>query len=510
MKYVVSTSLYCFLILISFTNCDKNVPSYDHQISEVDSILSNFRSQELFNGGILLAKSDKVLFSKSYGYANIDKSIPLTEKTVFQSASISKTFTAVAILQLIEQKKLYLNDQLIDFFPNLPYPDITIKHLLTHTSGLYPYNPLFKKSWNKDSIATNEDIIMMYENTKPEQFFTAGTEFSYSNVGYVFLSSIVEQISGVSFEDYLEKNVFAPTEMNNSQVYTLLSEFEIQEFAQEHILDPISGTYTNPLKLDYHKEVFYLNGKVGDDKVATTLNDLWKWNRSLFNYQILPKEILEMAFRSQISEIDDSLRHSPFDYGLGFQLGKTEHFGKVIYHNGGEPGIRSRFLYYPDHDLSLIIYANAHSEYLNKIRDIIVAIMFDREYEIPKKSFAPELYKVAKNGNESIYKVVNQYKNDTTYTITENEINRLAGIFWTKEIYDIGFNLLELNVKLFPNSISARYTLGEGYMETGDYTQAIIHFNLAIEMMLQKPIENQNMGFVKFLEELIEEIANMK
>jgi len=500
------------IFILCFASCAKKngvkkTVVQNKTVSEIDSILNALYMNEQFNGGVLLAKGNEVIFKKTYGYASFEKNTQLNENTIFQTASISKTFTAVAVLQLIEKGKLSLDSKLVDFFPKLPYPDITIRQLLSHTAGLYPYNPLFVKNWDHKKIATNKDVIKMYESEKPEQFFTSGTEFSYANVGYVFLSSIVEKISGLPFDDYLKKEVLLPSNMNNTQVYTLLSEKGIDNFAEEHVLDPFTGSYKNPLNLDYHKEVYYLNGKMGDDKVASTLDDMWKWNRALFTYKVLPKTILDKAFTSSITKIPDSLRNGGFDYGFGFQLEDNEKLGKIIYHNGGEPGLRARFTYYKDHDISIILYANAQSEYITKIRNIIVNIMLEKPYEMPKKSLANELYKVANNGNEAITKVANKYRNDSTYYINENEINRLASVFWKEESYDAGFDLLKLNIDLFPESINAVYTLAEGYYETNQFSEAIIHLKRIRPMMLARPKEKQNLKYLKSIDGFIDEIA---
>ena len=441
---------------------------------------------------------------KTYGLADFATKSRLTEESVFQSASVSKTFTAAAVFQLIEEKKLSLSAKLIDFFPELPYSELTIRHLLDHTSGLYPYNPLFAKNWDHSEIATNADIISMYARIKPDVFFEPGTEFAYCNVGYVFLASIVEKVSGLRFEEYLQKHIFAPLQMNKTRVYTLLSGNRIDDFAHEHILDPFSGSQKNPLHVEYHSYVRYLSGKVGDDKVATTLGDLWKWNRALFQANFLGDKHTQLAFTISNAGISGEKRHSKFDYGLGFQLDSLAKIGKVIYHNGGEPGLKVRFHYYPDQDISLILYSNAYPNYIRNIKNAILAILSSQSYRLPKKSIAEELAKVASFGKDKLSNVIDLYKSDTThYYLSESEINNIAGVFWSQEEYDIGFNFLELNLELFEESVRATYTLGEGYMETGQMEKAIPYFERAKALMLNRPVEKQKVEFIEYLDGLI-------
>ncbi|WP_299367186.1 serine hydrolase domain-containing protein [Winogradskyella sp.] len=495
-------NVIALLFLVSCTSC-KEYNNASGTTSKLDSILNVLHQKEQFNGGVLIAKGNEVIYKNTFGYSTFEDKKALNLNTVFQTASVSKTFTAVAVLQLIEQGRLQLDDKLVDFFPELPYPDVTIRNLLSHTSGLYPYNPLFVKHWDHNKIAENKDILTIYREQKPKSFFSPDEGYSYSNIGYVFLACIVENVSKVSFQDYLKQEIFGPLKMENSQIYTLLNKNRIENFAKEHLLDPISGAYKSPLELDYQKEVYYLSGKVGDDKVASTLDDLWKWNRALFTHKILPKGKLEKVFASSITHIPDSLRHSPFDYGLGFQLEHHEDFGKIIYHNGGEPGLRARFLYYSDHDVSLIMYDNAHSQYINKVRDIIIGTLLDKEIVFPKKSLATELYKVARYGNDEVHKTIEKYKDSPSYYLKENEINRLAGVFWTAEDYENGLTILRLNTELFPESINAQFYLGEGYMENGDMEKAKKHFQISKDIMLARPKEKQNANYLKYLDQLL-------
>lgn len=503
--------IYLLLVLpLLLASCNGENREFAKRAEKVDELLTQLQQNEQFNGGILIALKDEVLLKKAYGYADFEAREELTENTVFQCASISKTFTAAAIFKLMDEGKISLDDKLIDFFPELNYPDISIYHMLCHTSGLYPYNPLLAKNWDHSKIVTNKDIIEMYEQEQPETFFAPGEEFGYSNVAYVFLASIVEQLSGMEFDQYMEQNIFMPAGMNNTSVYTLLSEHRIENFAEEHISDPLSsGKNINPIKSGYHDAVYYLHGKVGDDKVATTLDDLWKWNRALFKDNFLGDENSRLAFTQSNGHIPEEKRHPNFDYGMGFQMDSLETYGRLIYHNGGEPGLKARFYYYPDLDLTMIMYANAYVNYIRPIREAALAIMAGRPHDIPKKSIADELIKVAGSGKDSIMDVIAELRDDTShYYLSEREINSIAGVFWTNEMYDVGFDFLEINVELFPASVNAIYTLGEGYMETDQMDKAIPYFKEARELLLARPEEDQKPRFVAYLDQLIDGYEN--
>lgn len=508
--YIINRSCFLILLIIVITSCNETNKEALNKTQNIDEFLVQLSQNKQFNGGVLIAQGGNILIKKSYGYSDFETPQKLTDSTVFQCASISKTFTAAAIFKLLQEDKLSLESKLTHYFPELPYHDVTIRHLLCHTSGLYPYNPLFTKNWDHSKIATNDDIIKMYSVEKPESFFTPGEEFAYSNVAYVFLASIVEQISGMPFDEYLKQNIFIPTKMMNTSVYTLLSEKRIEDFAEEHILDPLSsGQNVTPIESGYHSYVYYLNGKVGDDKVATTLDDLWKWNRALFKNNFLGEKNSRLAFSTTNEHIPDDKRHSKFDYGMGFQLDSVKTYGRVIYHNGGEPGLKVRFYFYPDMDLTLILYANAHVKYLNEIKRVILEIMDSQSYKIPKKSITDELVKVATLGKDTLHSLLNQLKSDTSnYYLSESEINDVAGIFWAREMYNIGFDFLQLNVELFPQSVSALYTMGEGYMETDQMEKAIPYFKEAKKLMLARPLEKQKPSFIKYMDQLISDYNN--
>ncbi|GAB4511371.1 MAG: serine hydrolase domain-containing protein [Allomuricauda sp.] len=472
--------------------------------TKIDSLLFLLSQNEQFNGGILLAEGNRVKLKKAYGLADFKTGRPLTDQTIFQCASISKTFTAAAIFKLMEEHKIALEDRLTDYFPQLPYPEIRIKHLLGHTSGLYPYNPLFAENWDHSKIATNADIINMYAQEKPDLFFEPGTEFAYSNVGYVFLSSIVEQISGLTFEAYLEKQIFGPLDLKNTRTHNLLSQETLEDYAMEHILDPLSGSMIGPLESGYHSYTYYLNGKLGDDKVATTLDDLWKWNRALFKSNFLGDQHSKLAFSLSNGEIPPEKRHSRFDYGMGFQLDSIMDFGRVIYHDGGEPGLKARFYYYPERDLTLILYMNAHVKYIRPIKKAILSILNSNSFEVPKKSIADELAKVAHLNKDNLQAVLERTKKDTlNFYASESEINDVANIFWSREMYEKGFEILAVNLELFPKSVGAVYTMGEAYMETEQMDKAVPYFKKARKLMLERPKEKQNARFLNDMEKLI-------
>lgn len=190
---------------------------------ELDAYFSALAGDKNINGNILVTENGVNVYKRSFGFADFENKKPNTPDTRFQFDSISKTITAVAVLQLKEQGKLKLEDKLIQHLPNFPYPAITIRHLLTHTSGL-PSHELFEETVtrNPDKVVTNEDIIPELLLRKRPLKFEPGERWSYSNTNFNLLALLVEKLGGLKFADYLRKYVFRPARMQSAAVQTTL------------------------------------------------------------------------------------------------------------------------------------------------------------------------------------------------------------------------------------------------------------------------------------------------
>ncbi|MEI2755830.1 MAG: serine hydrolase domain-containing protein [Chitinophagaceae bacterium] len=172
-----------------------------------------------FNGNVLVAEKGEIIFQKSYGFADYKKERLLNDSSVFELASVSKQFTATAILLLKDRGKLKLTDSLRYYFPELPYYNITLQQMLTHVSGLPDYESAMTGKWNPDKVAFNADMIAFLANEKPPVYFAPGAKWLYSNTAYAILATIVEKVSGQTFAAFLAKNIFEPLGMTHSRVY---------------------------------------------------------------------------------------------------------------------------------------------------------------------------------------------------------------------------------------------------------------------------------------------------
>lgn len=311
-----------------------------------------------FNGNVLVAKNGKPVYQKSFGYADLDIKERLNDNSVFNIASVSKQFTAMAILLLKERHQLALTDTLRQYFPQLPYHNITIQQMLTHTSGLPDYFNLMIRVWDHRKIAANNDLINILTEQHPPVFFKPGEHYKYCNTAYALLASIVEKVSGRSFHDFMAENIFKPLHMHSSRIYVAEND------AREKIPGYAYGfSYSDSLKrfvasdkIKAYELVDFVSGIAGDGDVASTTGDLLKWDRAIKKHKLLSKADQADMLAPHI--LYDTL--SKIYYGYGDAMGRNE-LGNYISHEGIWPGYRACLTRYPDQDITVVVLSNNES-----------------------------------------------------------------------------------------------------------------------------------------------------
>lgn len=310
------------------------------------TVLSNFFDSKLlkhgFNGSILVAKDGAIIYEKYVGFADLRKKDSLTDSTALHIASTGKTLTAMAVLRLVQQNKLSLNDTLQRFFPMLPYPDITVKMLLNHRSGLpnYLYFVEADKTYNNKYL-TNNDVLDFLITKKPNRSFTPNRRFSYSNTNFVLLALIIEKVSGQTFAAFMKENIFEPLQMKNTYVYSQ---------ADTAIAVP-SFNYNSSFWQNDRME-----GTAGDKNIYSTPRDLLKWDQALYTDLFLSKPLLDSAFTPYSLE-----RPSVHNYGLGWRMLLIPNGKKVIYHFGKWHGFNAAFARLIDEKVTIIILGNKYN-----------------------------------------------------------------------------------------------------------------------------------------------------
>jgi len=301
-----------------------------------------------FNGSILIAKNGVVVYEKYLGYKNLRVKDPLTEHTPLQIASTSKTLTSAAVLQLIQQGKMALNDPVAKYIVGFPYPEITVKMLLSQRSGLPEYLYFFEKGgWDRNTFASNNDVVNALVTWQPGRAYRSNSHFDYCNTNFVLLASLVEKVSGMTFPLYMKRNIFEPLQMNDTYVRTTSDSVQA----------------TNSYEWNGHEwQLDFSDGTYGDKNVYSTPRDLLKWDQSLYTNQILSKQMLDSAFTPYSNE-----KRSLHNYGLGWRLLLYPNGKKVIYHNGRWHGFNSAFARLVDEKVTIIMLGNKFNKGVYRI-----------------------------------------------------------------------------------------------------------------------------------------------
>ncbi len=307
---------------------------------EIDHILR----RRGFNGSVMVAHQGKAVYNKSRGYSHRRAGIQFRESdNVFQLASVGKQFTAIATLMLYESGLVDLDDPVRYHIDGFPYDDITIRHLLNHTSGLQNYMYLFDNFWREERLPNFDDMLEMMVQRKLPLNFTPGRRFSYSNTGYAFLAMLIEKVSGDTFAGFLSQNIFEPMGMKNSFAFepsVNISYEQTRGLAAGH---EHNGRLSRVIPVDH------VDGITGDKGIFSSTEDLLKWDNALEMNLLISEETLQMAFQR------GRLRSGfAINYGFGFRLQRQGN-DDIAYHNGWWRGFRTTYVRLPENTLIVIL-----------------------------------------------------------------------------------------------------------------------------------------------------------
>ncbi len=321
---------------------------------KIDDFFCNRFKKNLFNGTVLYAKNGVVIYNKAFGYENTVKKTKLNTCSSFQLASVSKPITAIAILKLKEQGKINYSDEITKFFPNFPYPGITIKMLLTHRSGLPNYMYFADQLWNNQEIPiTNLDVINLMIRHKPACYFKPDLKYNYSNTGYCILAAIVEKTSNKSFEEFADSQIFKPLGMSNTFIYRK-GKGQLERCK-------VKGYNANNTEADNS----YQNGVVGDKGVYSTVEDLFRLDQALYKNTFLSSKTIEEAYTPLNKEI-----RIKDNYGLGWRIKSENKNEKVIYHTGWWKGFKTYFIRDIKTKRTIIVLNNSNKGGFLKVNDL--------------------------------------------------------------------------------------------------------------------------------------------
>jgi CubicO group peptidase (beta-lactamase class C family) len=354
-------------VVVSAEKEERIPPLSDRKIHRVDSLLYRVLKRYRFNGTALVALNGYPIFRAKMGFKDLHSNDTLNFSTVFQLASVSKSFTAMAVLQLVERGYFSLDDTVCNYITDFPFDNITVRELLQHTAGLQNYMYYVDHKWPRDKHITNEDVLKLLNENNPRLNFRPGRKHYYSNTGYVMLALLVERVTGKDFYRYLKENIFDPLEMS----HTIAWNWEVMD-----TLTNIATGYTRRgwryRKFDHDP----LDEVLGDKSVYSTVDDLLKWDQAWYCDVLLGDSLRNEAFKPTVTT-----RGRKYNYGFGWRL-KERNGKKVIYHNGLWNGFTSTVTHRVDDGLTLILLSNTNAPVASIVRQLNAVL--DKELKTDK------------------------------------------------------------------------------------------------------------------------------
>lgn len=441
-----------------------------------------------FSGSILVEVKGMKIYSKGHGFSNQSKRVKNTSNTLFDIGSLTKQFTAAAILKLEMQKKLTVNDKISKYFPGLleDKADITIHDLLRHQSGL-----ISNVGSDYEKI-TQQDFLNKVFASKLK--FKMETSFSYSNIGYSLLGMIIEKVSGQSYESYLYDNLWRPSKME----YTGYKRpaFDTNAIAVGYYQD--NKIWGRPEKKGWDSLAPFWHLK-GNGGILSTVEDLYKWHKMLQTDKILSKEAINKLFYPAIRPEESKNAY----YAYGWDVSLTSRNTVQIWHNGTNHIFYADFLRLIDDDIAIIMLSNKSHPNFDHISFEIAKIITNKDYspEMPivdnevNRKFTYKILKALESkGSEAaadIYKRKKSTENILEFIMRNEGFNKIDNKF-----NDLALKIFRFNVDVHPYSAKALQGLGEGYMETGNKELAIQFFEKSLK------IDSENTFVINMLKEL--------
>ena len=350
--------LFCVAVVLAVfvqNGCSDSISDNKTASQQVDELFAPLTVATQPGAAVMVIRDGRILHNGHYGFADLDKAIPITSETNFRLASVSKQFAAMAIMILQEEGQISYDDPISLYVPDLAaYPGVTVRHLLQHTGGLPDYYDLIDTS---EDIPTNADAVrVLGDMASPE--FAPGERYEYSNSGYDMLGPIVEAAAGTPFVDFVRERIFQPLNMGKSLVH----DHTFPEIPDRAIgYDPVADGF-KPNDFDP------LNGIVGSGGIYSNLEDIYRWDQSLYGEQLVSQESIATAFTAGLSNQGESI-----DYGFGWRV-ETTRGHKRVWHGGSWVGFRTHIARSPDLRFSIVILSNesefSAAEYIEPITDI--------------------------------------------------------------------------------------------------------------------------------------------
>lgn len=437
---------------------------------QIDQLLKRYAEYGQFNGSALVSEHGKILYKNGFGLANMEWDISNAADTKHRLGSITKQFTALLILQMAEQGKLRLDVPITTYIPDYPKASgeqITIHHLLTHSSGIPNYTsfPNFFKDISRNYYSPADFVKLFWE--MPLEF-KPGEKFAYSNSGYFLLGYIIEQVSGKTYETCLQENIFTPLHMNDSG-------FDHSEKITKNraaAYEKNGSSYNIAPYID-------MNLPYAAGSMYSTAEDLYLWDQALYTDKLVSAKSRELMFGNHIAARGGY-------YAYGWSVYEREITGKKLKfteHGGGINGFNTLISRNITDNNLVVLLNNTGGGPLDEINRAINNILYGKPYEMPKKSLANTLLAtINEKGLKAAMAQFGELKKSDIYALKESEVNnagyQLLGAGKVAEAIE----LFKINVAAFPKSGNAYDSLGEAYLKNGNKELAVANYKKSVAL----------------------------
>lgn len=459
MKKTIKFSILVFVILFA-----SGVSSQD-KYQKIDEYMNKCVEYGLFNGTVLVAEHDNVILKKGFGYANLEWNIQNEPDTKFRLGSITKQFTAMLIMQLVEKGLVKLDGHISDYlsyYPKKTGDKITVHQLLSHTSGIFNYtnDPSF---FRKDRFLTLNAEELTKKFSDKELDFEPGTKWNYSNSGYIVLGAIVEAVTGKPYEQVLRENIFTPLGMSSTGYDHMETIITKRASGYERGFGTISNTSYLDMSLPFSAGSMY-----------STVEDLYTWGNSLYTDKLVSFESLKKMMTPVMN-----------NYGYGLAITRQSINGTdsitIVGHSGGINGFNTNMIRMIEDKNTIILLCNMPPLDEYAVTTALTKILYDKPYDMPKKSAASLLYEgTLKSNFNSVMEELKQNKNN--YSFSEQDINQLGYNLMGEKKMSEAIEVFKLNAEMYPASWNVYDSIGEAYMNNGDTELAIQNYRKSIEL----------------------------
>jgi CubicO group peptidase (beta-lactamase class C family) len=453
-----------FLLLVQFASAQ--IPTNKQIIAKADEYLKAAVKNDRFIGSILIAKNGVPILNKGYGMANIELNVPNTPKMIFRTASLTKQFTSMAIMQLQERGKLKVSDPICKYLEDCPtaWQSVTIRHLLTHTSGIKNYSSL--PDWDeKLSIQpfTQTEVVKLFRDLPLD--FTPGEKHKYSNSGYFLLGLIIEKTSGKKYTEFVQENIFVPLGMKNTGIED-----------PQVILQNRAAGYDWSLGSFANSRYMNMETALSAGSIYSTTEDLLLWDQALYTKKLVSQKSHDEIFTPFLSE-----------YAYGWRTPKRFN-RQTLEHSGSINGFSSFILRVPSERLTIIILSNSDKTSATKAANNLAAISLGETYKIPLPQIGDVIATtIVQKGIESALKQYRELKQTQAdkYDFREHLLDELGWDLIKNKKMNEAIEIFKLNIEGFPKSANAHDSLGEAYLLNKNYDLALANFKKFLELDAQ-------------------------